>query len=335
MPGRLTLSTFEGRAVPANRAVRRPLRVHPFPTDVSAPTVTSIVPPRLASLPVEREQLEYSSRWLVFAEDGDRLLRGWGAPDRPWVLGVEPRGERWRVEAWGADAATARTAARKLFSLDHSIEQFYRLVRAEPTLRGTDRRFRGLRIPRDAHVYEALIHSVLGQQVSVRAATTMKERLLARAGAFLEADGVEVPRVPTPAEVLALGVDGLRATGASGAKSRSILALAAAADAGSMPDAELASLPIGAAVERLDALPGVGRWTAENALLRGVGRTDVFVAGDLGVRVALEEYGVLRRTASEERARAWAQRYYPGWGSYATLYLWRKLVADRAAAESG
>jgi len=69
--------------------------------------------------------------------------------------------------------------------------------------------------------------------------------------------------------------------------------------------------------------------------LRGVGRTDVFIAGDLGVRVALEEYGVLRRSAPEERARAWAERNYPGWGSYATLYLWRKLVADRAAAESG
>ena len=300
-----------------------------------APTVTSIGPPRLASLPVEREQLEYSSRWIVFAEDGERLLRAWGTPDHPWVLAVAPDGARWRVEAWGADGAAARAAARALFSLDHPIEQFYRLVRAEPVLRGTDRRFRGLRIPRDAHVYEALLHSVLGQQVSVRAATTMKERLLRATGAFLEADGVEVPRVPTPHELRALGVDGLRSTGVSGAKARSLLALASAAEDGAWRADGLASLPIAMAVETLDRLPGVGRWTAENALLRGVGRTDVFIAGDLGVRVALEEYGVLRRTASEERARAWAERNYPGWGSYATLYLWRKLVADRSATESG
>ena len=299
------------------------------------PTVTSITPPRLSSLPVEREQLEYSSRWIVFAEDGGRLLRAWGPPDQPWVLGVEPRGDRWRVEAWGADGASARAAARSLFSLDHPIEAFYRLVRAEATLRGTDRRFRGLRIPRDANVYEALIHSVLGQQVSVRAATSMKERLLDATGAFLEADGVEVPRVPTPAEVRALGVPGLRSTGVSGAKSRSLLALAATVEEGTLPLDGLASLPVETAVERLDRLPGVGRWTAENALLRGVGRTDVFIAGDLGVRVALEEYGVLRRSAPEERARAWAERNYPGWGSYATLYLWRKLVADRAASNSG
>lgn len=302
---------------------------------MEARTVTTITPPALASLPAERSQLEYSSRSIVFAEDGDRLLRAWGPPDAPWVLAVEPSGPRWRVEAWGANEATARAAARALFSLDHPLEQFYRLVRREPTLRGTERRFRGLRVPRDAHVYEALLHSILGQQLSVRAANTMKERLLERTGAFLEVDGVEVPRVPTPREILALDLPDLRSTGLSGAKSRSLRALAAAVEAGEVGAGGLETVPLLAAIEALDRLPGVGRWTAENALLRGVGRTDVFIAGDLGIRVALEEYGVLRRSAREERARAWAERNYPGWGSYATLYLWRRLVADRRAAETG
>jgi DNA-3-methyladenine glycosylase II len=306
-----------------------------LPGRVGPRTVTAITPPPLASLPAEREQLEYSSRSLIFAEDGERLLRAWGPPNAPWVLSVSPQRGRWRVEAWGADAPTARAAARALFSLDHRLAEFYRLVRAEPVLRGTDRRFRGLRIPRDAHVYEALLHSILGQQLSVRVANTMKERLLERTGAFLEVDGVEVPRVPTPNELRSLDPGALRSIGLSGAKSRSLLALASAVEEGSAPSEGLDTLPIESAVEHLDRLPGVGRWTAENALLRGVGRTDVFIAGDLGVRVALEEYGVLCRTAPEARARAWAERNYPGWGSYATLYLWRKLVADRAASESG
>jgi DNA-3-methyladenine glycosylase II len=298
-------------------------------------TVTSLTPPRLASLPAERAQLEYSSRSLIFAKDGARLLRAWGPPDAPWVLSVEPAASRWRVEAWGADGPAARAAARALFSLDHPLEEFYRLTRSEPILRGTDRRFRGLRIPRDAHVYEALIHSILGQQLSVRAANTMKERLLESTGAFLEAGGVEVPRVPTPNEVRSLGLAGLRSTGLSGVKSRSLLALAASVGDGSGPSDDLGSVPLEVAIEHLDRLPGVGRWTAENALLRGVGRTDVFVAGDLGIRVALEQYGVLPRSAPEPKARAWADARYPGWGSYATLYLWRKLIADRAAEGTG
>jgi 3-methyladenine DNA glycosylase/8-oxoguanine DNA glycosylase len=302
---------------------------------VARPTVTWIDPPSPASLPAERAQLEYSSRSIAFANDGRRLLRAWGPPSAPWVVGVEARGTRWKVEAWGASAAAARRAARELFSLDHALGEFYRLVRAEPVLRGTDRRFRGLRLPRDASVYEALLHAIVGQQLSVRAANTIQRRLFDLAGSYLDAGGVPVPCVPAPERLAALPPDQLRAVGMSRTKAAALRSLAAWASSDPPSAAELAAMPLPAAVEALDRLPGVGRWTAENALLRGAGRTDVFVAGDLGVRVALEVYGVLPRDRPEAEARAWAERRYPGWGSYATLYLWRKLVVDAAARASG
>jgi DNA-3-methyladenine glycosylase II len=293
---------------------------------------TSVVPPRLSSLPAAREQLEYSSRSLVFARDGSRLLRAWGTPERPWVLAVEPARGRWGVTAWGATAAQARRAARELFSLEHPLEGFYALVRREPVLAGSERRFRGLRLPRDPTVYESLLHAVIGQQLSVAAARAIQGRLFDRAGSVLLADGVEVPCVPTPRQIRALGPEGLRSTGLSRAKVEAILGLAAPAGLARVEDPGLADAPLSTAIERLVELRGVGRWTAENCLLRGTGRPDVFVAGDLGIRVALAEYGVLPRGASEEKARAWGERWYPGWGSYATLYLWRKLVADRRSA---
>jgi DNA-3-methyladenine glycosylase II len=302
---------------------------------VPGPTVTYLTPPRLASLPVEWEQLEYSSRAIAFAADGRRRLRAWGPPERPWVLAIEPSGARWRVEAWGVDPRTARAAARALFSLDHPLEEFYAQVRREPILRGTERRFRGLRLPRDAHLYEALLHAILGQQLSVVAATAIKRRLFAATDAVLEAGGISVPCVPAPSRLVALGPDGLRKLGMSGAKAKAIAALAADAPALEGEDARAASDPLPRALDRLTERPGVGRWTAENALLRGVGRTDVFVGGDLGIRVALDEYGVVPRSAPEDAARAWSDRWYPGWGSYATLYLWRKLVTDRARRAEG
>jgi DNA-3-methyladenine glycosylase II len=296
---------------------------------VAAPTRTYLTPPRLASLPVERDQLEYSSRSLVFAEDGPRILRAWGPPERPWVVAVQAGGPRWTVEAWGADPPRARQAVREIFSLDHHLSEFYRLTRREPTLAGTERRFRGLRIPRDASVYESLLYAIIGQQLSVRAALSIQRRLFDGTASVLTAGGVEVPSVPPAAALSRLGANGLRATGLSGAKCRAILELAEPGSRGSHCDPELATLPLERAIERLVEMRGVGRWTAENSLLRGTGRTDVFVAGDLGIRVALAENGVLPRDASEDAVRAWAERWYPGWGSYATLYLWRKLVADR------
>jgi DNA-3-methyladenine glycosylase II len=302
---------------------------------VSAPTKTSLTAPRLASLPAEQEQLEFSSRSIVFVEDGRRLLRAWGPAHRPWVLGVEPQGQRWRVEAWGADPPVARSAVRALFSLDHRLEEFYRLARNEPVLRGTERRFRGLRIPRDAHLYEALLHAIIGQQLSVYAANALKRRLFERTDAFLEADGIEVPCFPSPRRLRALRPEGLRAVGMSWAKARAVSALAHPLLRSPSADRALAEAPLEEAIDRLTAQPGVGRWTAESALLRGTGRTDVFVAGDLGIRVALDEYGVVARDAPESVARSWGEHHYPGWGSYATLYLWRRLVADRSQAAGG
>jgi DNA-3-methyladenine glycosylase II len=302
---------------------------------VPAPTTTALEAPRLASLPAERAQLEFSSRSIVFVEDGCRLLRAWGPAHRPWVLGVEPRGPRWRIEAWGADPPLARAAVRALFSLDHRLEEFYRLVRNEPVLRGTERRFRGLRLPRDAHLHEALVHAIIGQQLSVPAANALKRRLFERTDSFLEAGGIEVPHIPSPRRLRALRPDGLRAVGMSWAKARALSALAHPVRGPPSAVRELATTPLEEAIDRLTAQPGVGRWTAENALLRGTGRTDVFVAGDLGIRVALAEYGVVARDAPEAAARSWGEHHYPGWGSYATLYLWRRLVADRSEAAGG
>ncbi|MCI4317200.1 MAG: hypothetical protein L3J96_01555 [Thermoplasmata archaeon] len=306
----------------------RRARSSPEPKRPSSRTVTYVTPPTPSSFPAQRAQLEYSSRALVFSTDGDRVLRVWGTPESPWLLAVRDLGARWEVTGWGVDAPTARRAVRDLFSLDHPIAEFYRMVRAEPVLRGTERRFRGLRLPRDANVYESLIHSIIGQQLSVQAANTIKGRLFSATSAVLEVEGLTVPRVPSPEEVIQLGEAGLRSVGLSGVKARSILTLAARQSAGAFDHSALSREPGDSAVERLDAEPGVGRWTAENALLRGVGRTDMFIAGDLGVRAALQAYGVMARSAPESDARAWGNRWYPGWGSYATLYLWRRWVAD-------
>jgi 3-methyladenine DNA glycosylase/8-oxoguanine DNA glycosylase len=202
--------------------------------------VTYLTPPKLSSLPRETEPLEFSSRSLVFPNDGDRVLRVWGRAEAPWVLGVEAAGARWKITAWGADAATARRGVRDVFSLDHPLEEFYRCVRREPILRGTDRRFRGLRLPRDASVYEALIQAILGQQLSVAAANTIQGRLIEATASVVEVEGHAVPRMPAPLELEALGFDGLRRIGASGAKARSLLSLAQRRRAGAIEDAEFA-----------------------------------------------------------------------------------------------
>jgi DNA-3-methyladenine glycosylase II len=310
-----------------------PSRARSFPRGRRVETY--LTPPRPSSFPAERAQLEYSSRSLVFVNDGRRELRVWGPPDAPWPLAVEEAGERWRISAWGVDPPRARSSARAMFSLDDPLPEFYRLVRRDRVLHGTDRRFRGLRLPRDANLFEAIVHSVIGQQLSVAAANTLKRRLVERAGTVLEADGVEIPFLPGPAELGDLAERALRSVGLSGAKARALVALAGRARAGAFDPERFAPLSSDAALAVLDEEPGIGRWTAENALLRGLGRRDLFVAGDLGLRAALARFGAVPREATELEARAWGQRFYPNWGSYATLYLWRRWTSERARPVTG
>ncbi|MCI4329591.1 MAG: hypothetical protein L3J80_01815, partial [Thermoplasmata archaeon] len=72
----------------------------PGPTRHPTATVEVEVP-KLSSFPQSRDQLEYSSRSLVFASDGERVLRVWGAPGRSWVLAVQPNGPTWTATAYG------------------------------------------------------------------------------------------------------------------------------------------------------------------------------------------------------------------------------------------
>lgn len=297
---------------------------------MTAPTLTWIASPGPTVMPTAPGSLDYSRRGLAFAPDGREVFRTWGSPERPWVLAVAPGSSRWTIRAWGADGPAARRAVREMFSLGDPIPEFYRLTRNEPVLRGVEHRFRGLRAPRDAHPYESLLQAVLGQQVSVASANATRRRLFARFAEPIVVDGLAVPRVPAPSRLAAAPLDELRRVGLSRAKARTVRELARrAADLPAVNVMRRRRPEFGRAA--LEALPGVGRWTAENVLLRGAGRRDIFLGGDLAVRVALDRFGAVPREAPEGVARRWAEEHYPGWGSYVTLYLWRRLAEEASA----
>jgi len=152
---------------------------------------TYLTPPRLHRFPRPDDPLEYSSRSTLLVGDGRRLLRAWGTPERPWVLAIEPLGARWRVEGIGVEPLKLRAAARAFLSLDHPLEEFYRHLRREPVLAGSERRFRGLRLPRDPHLFESIVHAIIGQQISVAAALLLLALPRAKIGSAASAIPVE------------------------------------------------------------------------------------------------------------------------------------------------
>src|SRR5690606_22898744 len=120
-----------------------------------------------------------------------------------------------------------------------------------------------------------------------------------------------------PERLAEAGVEGLRKLGFSRQKARYVLEVARRALDGELDPARFADLDDEEAIQRLTEIPGVGRWTAENVLIRGLGRSDVIPAGDLGIRVAIQRLLGLAGRPSEAEVRELAAGW-AGCRSYAT-----------------
>ncbi|MEY2668383.1 MAG: hypothetical protein RJA59_1021 [Pseudomonadota bacterium] len=217
--------------------------------------------------------------------------------------------------AGGRPALTARL--RALFDLDADPEVVAAALRRHPVLAPSVRRNPGLRVNGAFDPFEAAVRVVLGQQVSVRAATTVAGRLAAELGEPIETPFAGLERLsPTVEAVAAAGEDRIARVGMPGARARTLLALADALRSGALR-LERGADP-DAVRDRMLALPGVGPWTANLVAMRALGAADAFPAGDLGVLRAL---GVKSIREAEARAEAWRP-----WRAYAAMHLWNLPV---------
>lgn len=176
----------------------------------------------------------------------------------------------------------------------------------------------GLRVPGAFDGFELAVRAILGQQVTVKAATTLACRFVEAFGDKIETPFPDLHRLaPAPERIARAGVDTIAKLGIISARARSIIALAQAVVSGDLP------LDAGAHPDRvmlkLTAIPGIGQWTAHYIAMRALRWPDAFPKEDIAVRNALG--GVTPRQA-EVLSRAWSP-----WRSYAVLHLWRNLPA--------
>ncbi|MBA3827174.1 MAG: DNA-3-methyladenine glycosylase 2 family protein [Ktedonobacterales bacterium] len=251
-------------------------------------------------------------------------LRSEGTPAQPRLA--------LRVTAAAVDDALLAAAAahiRRVFTLDVDPTPFLALAAREPIFGAVAQDAALFRPIIIASPYEALLWAIIGQQINTTFAATLKRVLVELAGHTLVIDDEGFPLLPTPAEVAQIVPAALRARQFSGQKTAYVLGVSAAIVAGTLDFAQLAALPAEDAITALMQHKGIGRWTAECVLMRGLGAVDVLPAGDVGLRAAIGRAYALGRHASEtevrERATAWA-----GWRGWATFYWWRSLQLARA-----
>ncbi len=168
---------------------------------------------------------------------------------------------------------------------------------------------------RPADLYGALLRSITGQQLSVKAARAIYGRLTERFGG----------RTPTPEELLADDPDALRAAaGLSRAKVASLRSLAEHVIAGELELGRLAALPDAEVARELVAVKGIGQWTADMLLMFTLHREDVLAVGDQGLRNAVMRAYGLDALPTPEAFTELAEPWRPH-RTRACLYLWRSL----------
>jgi DNA-3-methyladenine glycosylase II len=159
-------------------------------------------------------------------------------------------------------------------------------------------------------LFGALVFQVIGQQISVIAATAIFTRLTERFGG----------RVPNADELAALDEGTLRGLGLSGRKAATVLDLAQRFADGRLSEAELPKLPDGEVIRRLTEVKGIGPWTVQGALLIALRRPDLVRANDLALRRAIQAHYGLHHLPDATEIADLARRWSP-YGSLASSLL--------------
>lgn len=170
--------------------------------------------------------------------------------------------------------------------------------------------------------YEAVVGSIIFQQLAGPAARAILNRFKQLYGG----------RLPSPKEYLQTEVEKLRGSGLSPQKISYIKDLAERLESGTLDLKRLESLPDEEALNELDNVRGIGRWTAEMFLMFKLGRTDVLPVDDLGLRKAAQKAYKLRKLPDRERFEQLAEKWHP-YSSISSFYLWKSMEKPEAPAK--
>jgi DNA-3-methyladenine glycosylase II len=226
-----------------------------------------------------------------------------------------------------AGEAAARRVVERVLGAGADLRAFQRAHARDPLLQASLRAHRGLRVAGSFDLFEALVNAVLTQQVNLRFAYSIRAELVCAFGASREMSGRSWLAFPTAERIARENEATLRGFRLSAAKAGTLARLARACAAGELDEAKLAALSDEEAIAELVRWKGIGRWTAEVVLIRGLGRLDIFPAGDLAVLKRLApDWLAAKKKPSEADVRAFADRWKP-YRSLALVYGLESLAA--------
>lgn len=211
------------------------------------------------------------------------------------------------------------------FDLGTDLRAFYEKGGEDPILRQVTEAFRGLRLMGIPDLFEAMSWGIIGQQINLAFAYTLKRRLVEHFGTSLVYEGRTYWAFPTPERIAALTTEDLTALQFTGKKAEYLIGVAHLMAEGALSKAGLLAMSDFLAMEKdLLRIRGIGPWTANYVLMRCLRNPAAFPLADVGLHNALKHVLGLESKPTLDQIRQLAEGWQ-GWEAYATFYLWRVL----------
>ena len=219
----------------------------------------------------------------------------------------------------------AEIMVKVVFNLDFDLNSFYQDIKTEPVMHGIAQQLYGLKNPTTPTVFESLVDSIVEQQISIKVAHTIEQRLAKKFGDPLTIDGATYFSYPTPRNISAASISEVQQVGLSQRKAEYIQGAAQLIAEGKL-DLELIKNEKDPEriIAELDEIRGIGIWTAELTMLRGMQRLDALPADDFGIRRVISTYYCDGKPIKTAEARKIAE----AWGRWKGLAAYYLIIAE-------
>lgn len=211
------------------------------------------------------------------------------------------------------------------FDLESDLRLFYEIAQNDSVLASICEKFYGLRMIGMPDLFESLIWSIIGQQINLNFAYSLKERLVHTFGQKIIHNEISFYALPTPERLTILNIEDFQPLQFSRSKAQYILNVSREFAKGNLSQEALKKLSFEEVKERLIKIKGIGNWTANYSMMKSMKNYDAFPVEDVGLHNAVKtQYGLTAKPSISElnqMAEKWK-----GWRGYATFYFWHSLL---------
>ena len=247
-------------------------------------------------------------------------VRSLGSVDKPELsVSIKPDNELNKK-----DNVLARKILTSIFNLDFDLKYFYEDMHEDSIMSKLTLKLRGLNNPTTPTFFEAIVSSMIEQQISLKAARSIETKMIKEFGNILQLDGETYYSFPTPETLSNLEKEDLRGSGLSFRKAEYVTGLSKSIEENKLDLNELKTKSTSEIISELLKIRGIGVWTAELAVIRGLHRVVALPADDIGLRRVVSHYYNNYEPISADELR----RIAKGWGKWSGLAAFYLVVAD-------